>query len=59
MSKYWEGTRIIKSTNNAFNWKKKTSNFKVTEEMKRENSRFKVGTTEFKAFTTYSKAKSI
>lgn len=58
MSKYWPGTKILKSTNNDFNWKGASS--AVSQQFVVKNAKPTIlgaeGQTK-KAFTIYTRAK--
>lgn len=57
---YWPGTKIPKSTGNAFDWQKSESQITKQVDFKNTNNakKYMLGQTESKFFSTFSKAKS-
>lgn len=58
---YWPGTKIVKSTNNAFNWRTTTSKIAATKQWRQSERATQTmagtGGDPLKQFTIYSKAK--
>lgn len=58
---YWPGTKLVKSTNNVFNWKESTSKIAATKFWKQSERATQTmagtGGDPLKQFTIYSKAK--